>query len=294
MPPEKIYKWDKYRRVENLPLAVHIMRNDKTNTQLHSHDFTELLLVGSGTGSYLTPDGEYQLEQGDIFLLAPGQSHAFANQHHLLVYNVLFQREALELNLHDLTNSPGYHLFFHLEPHTRRNNQFQQHLRLDSAQLLRAQELIGSIDRELTVRSECFQLAAYSLLGELFVMICRLCMAPAGNSGNELQQIARAVNYMNSNFAGNLDRAKLARLVNMSESSFFRHFKRAMECSPMEYLQNLRLNEAEKLLRHTEMPLALIAEKCGFYDSNYLGLLFRKRYQITPYRFRKLFRQADK
>ena len=95
---------------------------------------------------------------------------------------------------------------------------------------------------------------------------------------------------MNSHFSQPLDRARLARLVNMSEASFFRRFKRAMACSPMEYLQNLRLNEAEKLLRNTEMPLALIAEKCGFYDSNYLGLLFRKRYQITPHRFRKLFR----
>ena len=294
MPPEKIYKWNQYRRVENLPLAVHIMRNDKTNTQLHSHDFTELLLVGSGTGSYLTSDGEYQLEQGDIFLLAPGQSHAFTNQHHLLVYNVLFQRDALELNLYDLTNSPGYHLFFHLEPNSRQSNQFKQHLRLTGSQLLRAQELIENIDRELTVQQECFQLEIYSLLGELFVMICRLAMDQNSSDRNELQNIARAVNYMNNNFSQPLDRARLAKLVNMSEASFFRRFKRAMECSPMEYLQNLRLNEAEKLLRNTEMPLALIAEKCGFYDSNYLGLLFRKHYQITPHRFRKLFRQTDK
>ena len=290
MPPEKIYKWEQYRRVENLPLAVHIIRDAKTNTLLHSHDFTELLLVGSGTGSYITSDGEYQLEQGDIFLLAPGQSHAFANQHHLLVYNVLFQRDTLELNLHDLTNSPGYHLFFHLEPNSRQNNQFKHHLRLTAPQLLRARELIENIDRELTVRQECFQLEAYSLLGELFVMICRLAMDQSSRDRNELQNIARAVNYMNSHFSQPLDRARLARLVNMSEASFFRRFKRAMECSPMEYLQNLRLNEAEKLLRNTEMPLALIAEKCGFYDSNYLGLLFRKRYQITPHRFRKLFR----
>lgn len=292
MPPEKIYKWEYYRKVENFPLAVHIIRNEKTNTVFHSHDFAELLLVTGGTGRYITSDGEYQLEPGDIFLLAPGQSHAFANQHHLQIYNVLFLPEALTLtlNFHDLTQSPGYHLFFHLEPNARGSNQFKNHLRLNSDQLRHASELIENINREMTFQDDGYQLASCSLLGELLVMICRLCMTPKDEHHCELQKIARAVNYMNSNFSRPLDRAKLAKMVNMSEASFFRHFKRSMGKSPMEYLQELRLNEAEKLLRNSVIPLTDIAEKCGFYDSNHFGMVFRRHYRITPHRFRALFR----
>ncbi|MBP3394479.1 MAG: helix-turn-helix transcriptional regulator, partial [Lentisphaeria bacterium] len=60
--------------------------------------------------------------------------------------------------------------------------------------------------------------------------------------------------------------------------------------SPMDYLLNLRLAKAEELLRTTSLPLTDISAKCGFYDSNYFGMQFRKRYDITPHRFRRLFR----
>ncbi|MBE6374353.1 MAG: helix-turn-helix domain-containing protein, partial [Lentisphaerae bacterium] len=54
-------------------------------------------------------------------------------------------------------------------------------------------------------------------------------------------------------------------------------------------LQNFRLAQAETLLRTTLLPLTEISDRCGFCDSNYFILCFRKRYKITPYRYRKLF-----
>ena len=57
----------------------------------------------------------------------------------------------------------------------------------------------------------------------------------------------------------------------------------------MEYLRNLRLNQAEKFLRTTRRPLSEISDRCGFRDSNYFIMCFRQRYGITPHQYRKLF-----
>ena len=292
--PEKvltrIYKWETFKRVEDFPLAVQIVHDDRANTTtMHTHDFTELLLVGSGTGSYLTPDGEYQLEPGDIFLLHPGQSHQFVNQHHLSIYNVIWQDRELKLDP-DLTAMPGYHLFFHLEPNARDSTRFRRHLHLDGDRLPQVRSLIERMDREMAGRNDGWQLAVRSLLGMLFVTICRLSMGNAPGMDNELQKMARTLKYVGENFAKHLTRAKLSRMVGMSEATFYRHFKTATGKTLNEYLRELRLAESERLLRSTELSLPEIAERCGFYDSNYFGMLFRKRCKITPHRFRTLFR----
>ena len=289
----RIYKWETFKRIDDFPLAVQIVHDDRANTTtMHTHDFTELLLVGSGTGSYLTPDGEYQLEPGDIFLLHPGQSHQFVNQHHLTICNVLWRDRELKLDP-DLTGMPGYHLFFHLEPNARDSTRFRRHLHLDGDRLPQVRDLIERMDREMTEQNDGWQLAVRSLLGKLFVTICRLSMGNTSGKDNELQKMARTLKYVGENFAKPLTRAKLSRRVGMSEATFYRHFKMATGRTLNEYLRELRLAESERLLRSTELSLPEIAERCGFYDSNYFGMLFRKRCKITPHRFRKLFRAGN-
>lgn len=286
----QIFKWEKFKRSDDFPLSVQIVHDDRANTPImHTHDFTELLLVGNGTGSYRTPDGEYQLEPGDIFLLHPGQYHQFVNQHHLTICNVIWLDRELKLSP-ELTAMPGYHLFFHLEPNARESTRFRRHLHLDGDRLPQVRDMIARMDRELAEQHDGWQLAVRSLLGMLFVTICRLSMGNTSGKDNELQKMARTLKYVGENFAKPLTRAKLSRMVGMSEATFYRHFKMATGRTLNDYLRELRLAESERLLRSTELSLPEIAAKCGFYDSNYFGMLFRKRYKITPHRFRTLFR----
>ena len=283
------FKWTDFFRDSDFPLQITMVRDAKAMAPPHTHDFFELLLVVSGTGIYVTSSGEYQLEQGDFFLVPPGDVHGFSNQHHLQIYNILWKANELRFDFQELEKHPGYHLFFYLEPNARESNQFKGHLNLDKKQLQIVQDLIKRLHDELKARVSGYELLARALLAELFVMICRFCVSGSEDSSN-LLQIAQVVNFMRSNYAKALKRASLARMVNMSEATFFRHFKAATGVSPMEYLVNLRLSKAEELLRTTALPLMDIAIQCGFYDSNYFGALFRKHYNITPCRYRRLFK----
>ena len=135
LQPEWTFRWEEIEKKSDFPLTVTKVQDLKAMTPPHSHEFFELLLVVSGTGHYETPSGEYQLRPGDIFLLLPGQVHAFSRQHHLTVYNILWKSAESCIDLQEIENLPGYHLFFHLEPNTRDSTRFKRHLNLDREQL---------------------------------------------------------------------------------------------------------------------------------------------------------------
>ncbi len=90
LQPGWIFRWEELEKNADFPLTITMVRDIKAMTPLHSHEFFELLLVVAGTGIYETSSGRYQLKQGDIFLLHPGDVHGFSNQHHLVVYNILW------------------------------------------------------------------------------------------------------------------------------------------------------------------------------------------------------------
>jgi len=293
-PTVQVYRWERYQRDRDFPLNVTMVQDRRAATALHTHDFEELLLVVNGTGVYDTPAGSYQLQQGDVFLLHPGQVHGFSHQHHLVIYNLLWRDRELRFDWDSISGMPGYHLFFHLEPNSREKIRFKQHLHLDQPELNRAKALIEQIHDEVARHREGFSTAVRSLLGLFFVLICRTCAAPEKDRGSELQKVANAIHYMTEHYSRPLNRARLARIANMSEATFFRYFRRTTGLSPADYLRNLRLSKAEAMLRTTDMPQSEISERCGFCDGNYFIMCFRNRYRITPHKYRKLFRRSPR
>ncbi len=63
-------------------------------------------------------------------------------------------------------------------------------------------------------------------------------------------------------------------------------FKDAFQCTPMEYLLQLRMNKAKELLATTSMKAVEIAEKVGYENSKYFYSLFKKHTGMTTYEYR--------
>ena len=56
------------------------------------------------------------------------------------------------------------------------------------------------------------------------------------------------------------------------------------------YLQQYRIQKAEKMLLETDYPISEIAEMNGFVDSNYFIKVFREHTALTPFKYRKTYR----
>lgn len=100
------------------------------------------------------------------------------------------------------------------------------------------------------------------------------------------QTSKRAVEYMNENMSENLSINDLARISRMSPSHFIRAFTLTFGTPPHQYLVNLRLKMAEKLLIETKLPISEIAFQTGFSSQSHLTNTMKRIKQLTPGKIR--------
>ena len=81
---------------------------------------------------------------------------------------------------------------------------------------------------------------------------------------------------------------EMAEVMHLSCSHFNRIFNKEMGVSPRVYLEDLRLKLAVEMLFEKTTTVKETAACCGFYDSNYFCRVFKKRYGISPGRYREL------
>lgn len=79
---------------------------------------------------------------------------------------------------------------------------------------------------------------------------------------------------------------ELARLTNLSTSTFKREFKRIYNDSPSNYFKNKRLEKAAGLLEVSDERMTDIAYDCGFNDLAYFSKCFHEKYNMSPSVFR--------
>lgn len=84
----------------------------------------------------------------------------------------------------------------------------------------------------------------------------------------------------------NLSRDQLAKLCNLSLSSFKREFKKEFNDSPNNYIIGKKLEKAKELLSLTDLPIGEIAFEVGFQDPLYFTRQFKKNIKITPSKYR--------
>lgn len=81
---------------------------------------------------------------------------------------------------------------------------------------------------------------------------------------------------------------KMAEHCHLGVTRFTFYCKEVTNCSPMEYLNRLRLRQAAKLLdENPALPVIDVAFMCGFSSTQYFNFAFKKHFNISPNKFRK-------
>ena len=135
---------------------------------------------------------------------------------------------------------------------------------------------------ELKVRSVLLSLFFEFIRHDAFITVCTA-------QSNKTEVVREVLQIIQNNFTENIKINQLAREMNSSPEYFCRYFKSLVGTSPKGYLLDYRLNEAKKQLQINESSITNIAYNCGFSDINYFSRLFKKKYDMTPKKYRTLF-----
>src|SRR6266567_690832 len=105
--------------------------------------------------------------------------------------------------------------------------------------------------------------------------------SPAPRIANRVE-IHRVVEYLHRGYSEKITVEEMARVAAISPSHFSRVFRKETGLSPMNYLIDLRLSKARRLLVSGEPCVTSVALRCGFASPSHFTDSFRKRFGCPP------------
>ena len=284
--PVRHYTLQDHMIHSRLPVHVQMARHS-VDFHIHSHDFSELIIVLAGEACHLVGEHTYPLKQGDLFVVHPGVPHGFSDTDRLRLLNIMFSLEKPLFDLNPVKSLPGFHRFFTLDPMLRRTGGFRSGLSLKEEQWDAVTGLAYRMHREYSGGEPGFEGMITALFQELVITLSREKSSGTSDAAPGTDPLARAIVYLQEHFRDKVTSEEIAAAACVTPRHLNRLFSTILSTTPFEYLTDLRLQEARRLLAREPLRITEAAERCGFSDSNYFSRVFRRRYGISPRAFRE-------
>ena len=237
--------------------------------QMHLHEYYELEIILSGTGTQNLNGTPYSLEPGSVYFLTPIDFHSVSPDTVLEIANLSFEDPLL---------SPEMRMRFA----NRRNNLiFRADSRLSSQLLFLARMLSAECDVEDAFSHQMRQ----NLLETLLITLLRQSREPSDDPLPHAQ-LHDAMQYLFCHFREEITLSQLAQRSGYTPNYFSQLFRQVCGTCFLDFLTNLRLNYAKMLLLSTSLSTTEIAEKSGFGSPSGFFRRFRQCCGCTPDDFR--------
>ena len=225
----------------------------------------QLIYVEQGTLALIEGEEEITLTSGGFVLYRPGEPQNYC-QKGGVCYWVHFTGTQAEELLRDAGLSTTH--YFQGKRHEAVVTRFFEKLIFHYA---RRAPL-----RKITLCSDL--IALLSVLGGLI-------QEPSAELTRD-ERLRPIVLQMHRDYAKPIDLDAYAEVVGLSRGRFLHLFKAVMGVSPYAYILDLRLSHGAELLLTSSDPISAISFAVGFSDPLYFSRLFKKKYAISPEKFR--------
>jgi len=129
--------------------------------------------------------------------------------------------------------------------------------------------------------------SAAVVLSQRLASIKHRPLAPAHRHGLSPDVLRRAQEFLHDEMNRNPGITELSSAVGMNVDHFSRMFKRSTGLAPHQYLGNIRLERAKRLLAEGRSPIIEIAFDIGYANPSQFSAFFRKRTGLSPTEFRR-------
>ena len=247
---------------------------EEWHSSLHSHYFTEILIVLNGEGGFVVGNQEYSIKKNDIIVVNPYVEHTETSSTSLPLWyvviginNIKFEKENEKIN--------DYFIF----------RDFSTEL----ASLLRL------AINELNSQDWGHEAALMRLAEMIVIMIYRnqkFQLLPVFNK-NVSKDSVMIKDFLDNNFKMPLTLEIIAEKVHLDKYYIIHTFKQNFDTTPMNYIMKKKIENAKSLLENTDYQVSEIAEINGFASQSYFNQAFKKSLELSPLQYRKKYRLSE-
>lgn len=233
----------------------------------------QLLYIASGKGRfYFKEDKETIVSAGHMVLYCPRemQKYVYYAEDQTEVYWVHFTGSNVKNILKKHSLLPDNHILY--------SGTFPEY-----------QQIFQQMIQELQLGKADFENYLSLLLYQLFIITGRHQTEPKTISNAVQKDIDYAIRYFNENYYKNINIDEFAASLNMSTCWFIRNFKQCNQITPMAYILNIRIANAQNLLETTSYNVNEIASIIGYDNALYFSRLFKKQTGLSPSQYRKKY-----
>ncbi len=234
------------------------------NVPPHWHDYLELEFITDGRAVQVYNGETYQLCRGSMYMLSYCDYHSFSAVDDVTLISIRFKDSLLD-------------------------NKIARHIKIKPNRLVHNYEegetneiisKIKALDKE-TLNSQIYtDIIKSGIISELVVSLIRSSSDSA--SENIPQLIQQAVAFVNTNFREKLTLGDIAKELSVSVNYLGSLFRKYLNTSFNEHLNNVRLKYACNLLLTTDLTVKEIAFESGYGSAEYFSYAFKKLMNMSP------------
>ncbi len=258
----------------------------------HWHDEAELTLITEGQCTYHIHLDTFHAEKGDLLFVPPAELHSIIMQDgsDMASETYVFHMDYLGASAADLCAVK------YLAPITRHTLILPCIIHPGHPVYSRLLAVFQDINRIYEDTPPGYELL---LKSALLAAVASLIPYQEENAArpqleNEhTEKLKLALEYIGEHYGEEITIAQLAKLCYFSEYHFMRFFKKYTGVSCLEYIKNLRLENAAAMLAKGGQSILEISLSCGFSNLSYFYREFRKKYGMTPKNFAKNMPESE-
>ena len=260
---------------------------DPASDKIHSHKNFELNLITSGAGRRIVGNHISSYQKGDLVLLGPNISHAWE----ILETEKEREPECIVTHFYENIISSDFFNIPELEPVVNLLKDAKNGIWFKGPKASEVALVLKQMANSEGLDSYIQLLKVFNLLLEIEDREYLTLPSSLPNAYEKDQdQINKVYEYVFQNMQEGIKLKEAASIVYMEPSSFCRYFKKKTNQTFMEYVKDVRIGIAAKLLAETDKQITQICFECGYNNLANFNHYFKVKMKKTPSEYRKSFK----
>lgn len=250
----------------------------------HWHDEAELTLITDGSALYQIDLTDYEVKEGDILFIPPLLLHSISldAKKKFLSETYVFHMNFLGGNSTDICSTR------YLTPIMNQEISMPYLITKSHPAYTSLRKIFGQIASLYDETINGYELALKAMfLQAIFLLLQYSEKKEISGTETSSDKLKQVLDYIELHYAESISVPELAKMCYFSEYHFMRFFRKHMNMTCVEYINNLRLEKAVELFEQGNSSILDVSLSVGFHNLSYFHRAFKKKYNMTPLTFMK-------